>query len=117
MHNLLEQETTNAPMSPHRQYVSLPYYLLYSLTWITVIVALLAGIVLLVSDVFATTLQHAPTSAAPLLLIGATYLGFQGLIRPKPLDLFKALIVSSAFIFWGVDQLLPAGWAATTLGD
>jgi len=56
-------------------------------------------------------------SAAPLLFIGAAYLGFQVLLRPKPLDLFKALIISSAFILWGVDQLLPGGWVATTLGD
>jgi hypothetical protein len=58
-----------------------------------------------------------PISAAPLLLIGAAYLAFQLLIYAKPLDFFKALIVSSAFILWGIDQLLPSGWFATTLGD
>ena len=47
----------------------------------------------------------------------SSFLGFQVLLRPKPLDLFKALIVSSAFILRGVDQLLPVGWVATTLGD
>jgi hypothetical protein len=117
MNNLLEQNTTHSSVAPHKQFVSLPHQLLYLLVWTTAIAALLAGILLLTSDVFATILRHAPTSAAPLLLIGATYLAFQALIRPKPLDLFKALIVSSAFILWGIDQLLPAGRFATTLGD
>jgi hypothetical protein len=90
---------------------------LYLFTWVVVVLALVAGVALLTSDVFFTILPHAPVSAAPLLLTGAAYLGFQVLIRPKPLDLFKALIVSSAFILWGVDQLLPGGRVAKTLGD
>src|SRR5262249_25620493 len=72
---------------------------------------------LLLSDMFPNILPHASTSAAPLLLIGASYLGFQALTRPKPLDLFRALIVSAAFLLWGIDQLLPTGWFATMLGD
>lgn len=95
----------------------LAYKLLYLFTWVVVVLALLAGITLLTSDLFFTAYPHTPVSAAPLLLIGAAYLGFQALIRPKPLDLFKALLVSSAFIFWGVDQLLPSGRFATALGD
>jgi hypothetical protein len=82
---------------------------LYFFIWAIVAAALAAGIILLLSDVFPTPLPHAPVSAAPLLLIGATYLGFQALIRPKLLDLFKALIVSTAFLLWGIDQLLPTG--------
>ena len=82
--------------------------------------ALTAGTVLLLSDVaqgFLPALPHAPISAAPLLLIGAASLAFQVLTRPKLLDLLKALIVSLAFILWGIDQMLPPGWLATTLGD
>lgn len=96
---------------------SFAHKLLYLLTWIVVILALGAGIILMMRDVFLTMLPHAPLSAAPLLFIGAASVGFQVLIRPKPLDLLKALIVSSAFILWGIDQLLPSGWVATTLGD
>lgn len=81
------------------------------------LLALAAGVVLLLCDLFLTAFPHAPISAAPLLFIGVAYLGFQMIIRPTPLDLFKALIVSSAFLLWGVDQLLPASWLATTLGD
>ena len=58
-----------------------------------------------------------PLSAAPLLLVGAAYLGFQLFIHAKGLDVLRALIVSAAFILWGIDQLVPSGWLATTLGD
>jgi len=75
---------------------------------------------LLVSDtpqLWMQRLVHAPFQAFPLLCIGLASLCFQTIVRPKLLDLFKALMVSAAFLLWGVDQLLPAGWSATTLGD
>jgi len=103
------EATTQSPSLVHK--------LLYLFTWVVVVLALIAGVALLTNDAFLTILPHAPISAAPLLFIGAAYLGFQVLLRPKPLDLFKALIISSAFILWGVDQLLPGGRVATTLGD
>ncbi len=117
MNNILEQETAPSSLSSYQQFPAKIYRLLYFFTWATVVVALLAGILLLARDVFWTILPHAPISAAPLLLIGGIYLGFQVLIRPGLLDLLKALIVSSAFLLWGVDQLLPTGWFATLLGD
>jgi hypothetical protein len=85
-----------------------------------IVLAFGSGAVLLANDLpwpTFTPLAHAPISALPLLLIGLAVLGFQFVIRPKPLDLFKACIVSSAFLLWGVDQLLPSGWLATTVGD
>ncbi|GHO95400.1 hypothetical protein KSF_054480 [Reticulibacter mediterranei] len=89
-------------------------------TWLLIVLALFTGGGLLLGDlapqVF-VSLPHAPVSAAPLLLIGAASLGFQVLTRPKPLELFKALLVSLAFILWGVDQMLPPGWLTTTVGD
>ena len=117
MNNLLEQKTVSSSVSSRNRFPSYVRKLLYPLTWVIVVAALFAGVALLASDVFATVLPHAPVSASPLLLIGAAYLGFQALTRPKPLDLLKALIVSAAFILWGIDQLLPQGWFATTLGD
>ncbi|GCE11499.1 hypothetical protein [Tengunoibacter tsumagoiensis] len=81
------------------------------------ILALLAGVILLGYDLSFATSAHALISATPLLLIGVASLAFLLILRPRPLDLLKALIVSVAFILWGVDQLLPAGWWATTLGD
>lgn len=85
--------------------------------WILITCALCAGIFLLLSDLFKLSFLHAPVSAAPLLLIGAGYLSFQLLAKVGLLDFLKALIVSAAFLLWGVDQLLPTGWIATTLGD
>lgn len=121
MHNLLNRSELRPPSLSFReattQSPSLVHKLLYAFTWVVVVLALVAGVALLTSNVFFTILPHAPVSAAPLLFIGTAYLGFQVLLRPKPLDLYKALIVSSAFILWGVDQLLPGGRVATTLGD
>jgi len=121
MNNLLNRSVLRSPSLSFRETTtqppSLAHKLLYVFTWVVVVLALIAGVALLTNAVFFTILPHAPISAAPLLFIGAAYLGFQVLIRPKPLDLFKALIVSSAFILWGVDQLLPGGRVATTLGD
>ena len=85
-----------------------------------IVLAFASGVVLLVNDLswpIFTPFAHAPISAAPLLLIGLAALGFQFVVRPNFLDLFKACIVSAAFLLWGIDQLLPAGWLATTLGD
>jgi hypothetical protein len=117
MKNSLEQKPVYVALSSYNQPVLLVHRLSYLFSWSVVILALLAGILLLTGDFFFTRWPHAPVSAAPLLLIGAAYLGFQVLTRPQPLDLFKAFIVSSAFILWGIDQLLPTGWLATTLGD
>jgi hypothetical protein len=121
MNKLLNKRITSLSSLTSRQAIDrsplLAHKLLYLFTWIVVILALGAGVILLTKDMFLTMLPHAPVSAAPLLFIGAAYLGFQVLIRPTPLDLFKALILSSAFILWGIDQLLPSGWVATTLGD
>ena len=81
------------------------------------IVALVASIVLLLCDIVPTPFVHAPLSAAPLLFIGVASLAFQVYTRPALLDLCKALIVSAAFLLWGIDQMLPPGWGQTTLGD
>ncbi len=89
-------------------------------TGLIITLALLSCVLLLIFDLFQPFLHHlvhAPVSAAPLLLIGLASLSFQMVIHPKPLDFLKALIVSSAFILWGVDQLLPVGRIATMPGD
>jgi len=117
MKNSLEQKPIYVSTPSHNQPSSLMHKLSYIFSWGIVVLALLAGILLLTSDFFFTNWPHAPISAAPLLLIGAAYLGFQVLTQPQPLDLFKAFIVSTAFILWGIDQLLPTGWPAMALGD
>jgi hypothetical protein len=65
------------------------------------VLALLGGAVLLVLDSAPRgllSLNHAPVSAAPLLLIGLAYVGVQPLMRPRPLELFKQLMLGGAFI-------------------
>lgn len=91
------------------------------LTTLIILLAFGSSVVLLIRDVpffpFWNHLAHAPISAIPLLLIGVASLCFQIVIRPKFLDLFKAILVSAAFLLWGLVQLLPVGWLATILGD
>jgi hypothetical protein len=75
---------------------SLVRKLLYMFIWVVVVLALVSDVALLTSNLFFTALPHAPAEASPLLFIGTAYLGSQVLLRPKPLDLFKALIVSES---------------------
>jgi len=58
-----------------------------------------------------------PISAAPLLLIGVAYLALQILVRPGLHEFLRRLLVASAFIIWGIDQLLPPSPVAGALGD
>lgn len=62
-------------------------------------------------------LGHAPLSAMPLLLAGASYIALQGLLRPPPIELVKRLLLGSAFLLWGIVQLMPPSALATDLGD
>ncbi|HLH75782.1 MAG TPA: hypothetical protein VKV28_03145 [Candidatus Binataceae bacterium] len=60
---------------------------------------------------------HASLSALPLLAAGLCYLALQVVLRPKPWQLFKRLMLGAAFVLWGVVQLMPSGTLATHLGD
>ncbi len=62
-------------------------------------------------------LGHAPLSALPLLLAGASYVALQARLRPAPLELFRRLMLGGAFLLWGVVQLMPPSVLATNLGD
>ena len=99
MNNLLNKHITSLSSLASRQSpdhtLSLVHTLFSLVTWVVVVLALAAGVILLTRDMFLTGLPHASVSAAPLLLTGIASLGFQVLVRPKPLDLFKACIVSS----------------------
>jgi hypothetical protein len=125
MKRLLNQESaSHPPIFPRRHsQLAVATYIkgaVYVFTGLLIVLALTAAGALLLNDLAAKVyigLPHAPLSAAPLLLIGAASLGFQVLTRPKPLELFKAGLVSLAFILWGLDQMLPPGWLTTTVGD
>lgn len=62
-------------------------------------------------------LGHAPLSALPLLLAGASYVALQAVLRPPPLELIRRLMLGSAFLLWGIVQLMPPSTLATDLGD
>ncbi len=61
--------------------------------------------------------RSVPLSALPLLLAGSSYLVLQALLRPRPLELLKRLMLGAAFLLWGVVQLMPAGNLAAELGN
>jgi len=80
--------------------------------WVTAglaLVAVLSSIFLLLNDTFPhlLSIEHATSSAAPLLLIGAAYISLQPMVRPRPAELFKRLLLGFAFILWGIVQLFP----------
>jgi hypothetical protein len=62
-------------------------------------------------------MKIAPLSALPLLLAGASYVVLQTIIRPPPLELLKRLMLGTAFLLWGVTQLMPASALTTELGN
>ena len=65
----------------------------------------------------ASLIARAPITAAPLLMAGASYVALQIILRPRPLELLKRLMVAAAFILWGIDQLMPPGPLTTAIGD
>jgi hypothetical protein len=62
-------------------------------------------------------MKGAPLSALPLLLAGASYIVLQALLRPRPLELLKRMMLGSAFLLWGVTQLMPTSALTTELGN
>jgi hypothetical protein len=61
--------------------------------------------------------KNLPLSAFPLLLAGSSYLVLQMILRPRPLELLKRLMLAIAFLLWGVVQLMSASGLATELGN
>ena len=62
-------------------------------------------------------IKAGPLSALPLLLAGSSYMVLQVILRPRPLELLKRLLLGCAFLLWGVTQLMVAGSLATELGN
>jgi hypothetical protein len=55
-------------------------------------------------------------SAAPLLLIGASLLVFQTMLRPRGSELLKNLLLAAAFLLWGIVQLMEQSALSRELG-
>jgi hypothetical protein len=83
------------------------------------LVAVLSSILLLLLDTFPhlITVRHAANSAAPLLFIGAAYIALQPMARPRPIELFKRLLLGFAFVLWGIVQLLLPSNTSAVLSD
>jgi hypothetical protein len=93
------------------------------LRWISyglAILALVAGITLLLGDAKLGTLSSftaAAISAAPLLLVGTSFLILQPVLRPQWMELMKNVLLAATFLLWGIIQLLPRNATSMRLGD
>jgi len=93
------------------------------LRWISfvfAVVALAASVSLLASDAKLWSppgISAAAISAAPLLLIGVAFLFLQPVIRPRPADLIKNILLACTFLLWGMIQLMPQNDRAERLGS
>ena len=60
---------------------------------------------------------HNLLGALPLALIAIAYLFYQSIRRPGPAELFKALLLALAFLFWAANQYCPDSPQATLYND
>ena len=60
---------------------------------------------------------HDWLGAAPLALIAVAYLLYQSVRRPAAAEVFKAVLLAVAFLFWAANQLWPDGLTATLFND
>jgi hypothetical protein len=56
-------------------------------------------------------------SAVSLFLIGASFLMAQAILRPRPVELLKNVLLAAAFLLWGVVQLMEQNALSKKLGD
>jgi hypothetical protein len=84
------------------------------------VLALAASLGLLIGDVGIGTLppiSAAVASAAPLLLVGTSYLFVQPLLRPRLLELLKNVLLAATFLLWGIIQFMPQNARSIRLGN
>ncbi len=83
--------------------------------------SVLAAGALLLTSIFmpdpSHTRLHPWISALPLALAGIGYALFQLQLRPSRAVLLKRLLLAAAFLFWAIDQVMPAGGVAAFVGD
>jgi hypothetical protein len=84
------------------------------------VLALAASIFLLTGDAkpgILSTLPAAAISAAPLLLVGTSFLIMQPIIRPRLMELLKNALLAATFLLWGTIQLMPRNVTSIRLGN
>jgi hypothetical protein len=93
------------------------------LRWVSyglAIVALAGSIVLLIGNAKLGILSELPAamiSAAPLLLVGASFLILQAILRPRWKELLKNALLAATFLLWGAIQLMPQNAKSAWLGN
>lgn len=90
------------------------------ISYLLAVLALAAGMGLLISDAkiwHPAGLSAAVISAVPLLLVGASFLILQPIIRPRFADLLKNALLAATCLLWGTIQLMPKNAASMRLGN
>ena len=85
-----------------------------------VVMALFFSICLLARDTKMRVFVGSTTSeisSAPLLLIGASFLVVQVMLRPRWTELLKNVLLAATFILWGVVQLMTQNDLSKRLSD
>jgi hypothetical protein len=81
-----------------------------SMTIFLAVLAVAFSCVLLAKDVATEILPQLPVhvlSAVSLLLVGAASLIVLPIIRLRPIEFLKNLLLAATFILWGIVQLMP----------
>ncbi len=60
---------------------------------------------------------HNLLGTVPLALIAVAYLLYQSVRRPGPAEMFKAVLLVIAFLFWAANQFWPEAARATLYND
>jgi len=85
-----------------------------------VVLALAFSTALLAKDAGMSHIPRLPRgviSAMPLLLVGVAFLILQLMIRPRPKECLKNLLLAATFILWGIVQLMPQNVLSMRLGN
>jgi hypothetical protein len=94
--------------------------LLRGVGYVFAVLALVACAGLLIGDVGIGNFSRVPpaaASAAPLLLVGTSFLFVQPALRPRLLDLLKNMVLAGTFLLWGIVQLMPQNALSIRLGN
>jgi hypothetical protein len=84
------------------------------------VLALAASLALLLGDAGIGTLlwrSAAASTAAPLLLVGTSFLFMQPVLRPRLVELLRNVLLAAAFLLWGIVQLMPRSTISMRLGN
>jgi len=101
-------------------FMSISYLISRWISYALAVLALAAALGLLIGDVGIGNLpglSKAATSAAPLLLVGTSFLFVQPILRPRLLELLKNLLLAATFLLWGIIQFLPQNAVSIRLGN